>query len=129
MEGTIIIKGLQYLVKIGLTERERKFQQPIAIDLKITLYMDKVIKTQAIQDTVDYTVVQEGIAHFLQEKEYLLLEKLTNEVVDHLLLTFPKIDQIICRVWKPHAVAQKQAENVGVEIRKKQMVRETEFSY
>lgn len=129
MNGTIIIKGLRYLVKIGLTERERRQPQQILFDLKITFSMDKVIKTQAIQDTVDYNIIQTGIASFLQEKEYILLEKLTSDVVDHLLLTFPKIDQIICRCWKPQAFAQKHAENVGVEIRKKQIIHETGFSY
>lgn len=127
--NTIIIKGLHYLVNIGLTERERRQPQPVLFDLKITFSMDKVIKTQAIQDTVDYSVVQTGITRFLQEKEYILLEKLTNDVVDHLLLTFPKIDHIICRCWKPQAFAQKHAENVGVEIRKKQIIHETGFSY
>ncbi len=129
MKGTIIIKGLQYLVSIGLTEREQRSQQPVLFDLKITFSMEKVIKTQAIQDTVDYNTVQETIALFLQGKEYILLERLTNDIADHLLLTFPKIDRIICRCWKPRALAQKQAENVGVEIRKKQIVRETGFSY
>ncbi len=115
MKGKIILKGLQFEVKIGVSEEERAQIQPISIDVVIEIDIQKAIRTQDIHDTVNYSQLQKAIKLCLEtKKEYILVETLCHDIVVFILSEFPHIEKIKCTVWKPYAL--QNAENVGVEI-------------
>ncbi len=117
MIGKITLKELKYQVNIGVTEQERKHPQQMQIDLHLYLDITKAVVTQDIAQTVNYSTVQETIKIFLETKEYVLIEKMSADIVDMLLLNFDKIKAVKCTCWKPEAL--KDAQNVGVTVVRK----------
>ncbi len=117
MIGKIILKGLRCQIKIGVTEEERKQPQPVLIDLQLYLDITKAVATEDIEETVNYSAVQKKVKAFLENKEYVLVEKMCVDIVDHLLHNFDKIKAVKCTCWKPEAL--KDAENVGVTVVRK----------
>lgn len=118
MIGKIILKGLKYHIKIGVTEEERKKPQLVLINLQLYLDITKAVATQDITETVDYNAVQNVVKAFVEKQgEYVLLEKTSADVADMLLLHFDKLKAVKCTCWKPEALAD--AENVGVTVVRK----------
>ncbi|MBI5003219.1 dihydroneopterin aldolase [Candidatus Woesearchaeota archaeon] len=117
MIGKITLKGLKYQIKIGVTEEERKQPQPVLIDLQLYLDITKAVATEDIEETVNYSAVQKKVNVFLENKEYVLVEKVSADLVNLLLSEFEKIKAVKCTCWKPEAL--KDAENVGVTVVRK----------
>ena len=117
MIGKITLKGLRYQIKIGITEEERKQPQSVLIDLQLYLDITKAVATQDIEETVNYSAVQKKVKAFLENKEYVLVEKLSADLVNVLLSEFEKLKAVKCTCWKPEAL--KDAENVGVTVVRK----------
>lgn len=117
MIGKITLKGLKYPLKIGVAEQERKQPQGILVDLQLYLDITKAVETQEIEETVNYSVVQKKIKAFLENKEYVLVERLAADIAKLLLSNFEKLKAVKCTCWKPEAL--KDAENVGVTVVRK----------
>jgi dihydroneopterin aldolase len=117
MMGKIRLKGLEYKIHIGVTEEERQQQQPVLIDVVVYLDITRAVETQNIDETVNYNHIQKTIRVFLENKEYVLVERLAADIIEVLLLSFDKIKAIKCTCWKPNAL--KDAENVGVTVVRK----------
>ena len=117
MIGKITLKGLRYQIKIGVTEEERKQPQPVLINLQLYLDITKAVATEDIEETVNYSAVQKTIKAFLENREYVLVEKLSTDLVNLLLSGFEKLKAVKCTAWKPGAL--KDAENVGVTVVRK----------
>ena len=115
-ETKILLREMKYLLKIGVKEEERKQHQEVSFDLDIDVAAEQESVTQDIRQTVNYSDVQREIEIFLQNKEYVLLEALANDVANLLLQKFSRIQRIQLTCWKPKALARKNVKNVGVQI-------------
>jgi len=109
----IHIRDLRASCIIGIFPEERVKQQEIV--LNITLYTDlfQAGKTDAIEDTVDYTRVKKQVLALVAESSYLLLEKLAQEVAD-ICLEDPHVSRVTVTADKPGAL--RYARSVAVEI-------------
>jgi FolB domain-containing protein len=114
MMGTIKLRELSYNLKVGVTEEERQSPQYISVDLDIETDITKAITTEDIEDTINYSTIQKTIKKYLENKEYKLIEKLTNDIATMLLQEFSTLKKVSCTCWKP--LALKEAKNVGVTI-------------
>lgn len=121
MRATIIIKEMQYEVKIGVQESEREVPQPIFFDLELIGDVTNALEKQDIEQTINYSTIQKKIGIFLENKEYILVEKLANDVTEILMKEFPKIEELTLTCWKPQALAKKNVKNVGVRVVKKRI--------
>ena len=117
MIGKITFKGLRYQIKIGVTEEERKQSQLVLVDLQLYLDITRAVAIEDIEETVNYSTVQKTIKAFLENKEYVLVEKVSTDIVNILLSEFEKLKAVKCTCWKPEAL--KDAENVGVTVVRK----------
>lgn len=115
----MLLKEMQYSLKIGISKQERKKAQPLFIDLDI-LFETTRYKKQKIEQTIDYSEIQKSIDIFLKKKEYRLVERVTDDIAAFLLKQFPKIKRIQITCWKPRALAKKKVKNVGIQITKTQ---------
>ena len=117
MIGKITLKELRYQIEIGVTEEERKQPQSVLIDLQLYLDITRAVAIEDIEETVNYSAVQKTIKTFLENRKYILVEKMCADIVDLLLHNFDKIKAVKCTCWKPEAL--KDAENVGVTVVRK----------
>jgi dihydroneopterin aldolase len=114
MKATIKIRKLSYDLRIGVTEEEQKHSQLILVDFDIEVDITKAIKTECIDDTINYSTMQKTIEKYLESKQYKLLEKCTDDIATMLFETFVTINKISCTCLKPQAL--QTAKNVGVTI-------------
>ncbi len=117
MLGKITLKELQYSLCIGVTEQERKHLQPVFIDLDLYLDITPAIQSQDITTTVNYSDVQKKIKEYLKEKEYILVERLCDDIATLVFTSFPLLYKVRCTCWKPQALSS--AKNIGVTVVKK----------
>ena len=116
-EMQMFLREMYYPLRIGISQEERKKEQPLLIDMDI-LFETMQNKKQKIEQTIDYREVQKKIALFLKKKEYLLVEAVTDDIAAFLLQQFPKMKKIQKTCWKPRALAKQKVKSVGIQITK-----------
>ena len=119
MKGTILLKEMESQLKIGVEQKERIDPQAIFFDIEIGMDITDAAMSQNIEETVNYNAVQRVIEQFLENKDYILLEKVASDVAVLLLKEFPRIEEITLTCWKPQALQKKNVKNVGIKISKK----------
>jgi len=109
----VIIKDLRVTGILGIHDRERT--TPREIILNITLFTDtrRAMRTDAISDCVDYSVMAKKIRAHVENAARMTVEALANDLAE-LCLQEPKVQKVLVRVDKPGAV--EEAESVAVEI-------------
>lgn len=99
----------------GVYEEECKLKQKIVVDLELFLNLKKAGKSDNLADTVDYQEVYNLIKIACEEKSFLLIETLAEEIAQKLLQNF-NIFSLIIKVKKYPANLSNLIDFVGVEI-------------
>ena len=75
------IPNIVVSTKIGITEKEREYDQSMLISIKIEFkYEPKICSTDSIEDGICYTFLINNIVNFVQSSSFLTIEKLTKEI-------------------------------------------------
>ena len=109
----IFIRDLLLRCIIGINPEERVNKQDVLINL--TLYTDfsGAIKTENIDDAVNYKKLKLAVMAMVEQSSYLLVEKLAQAVAD-ICLKAEGVQAVRVGVEKPTAL--RFARSVGVEI-------------
>lgn len=100
---------------IGIEPHERVNKQEIFIDVRVELDCSLAIKTQRINDTMDYMLLARMCKEMAQQGCYQLLETYVSEVLEKMLSQF-KLHSAWMRVKKPCAL--EGADYTYVEMRR-----------
>lgn len=95
------LKKLKLMVKLGVSQKERKHAQEVTIDLDI--YFSKPprgTKTDKLENTICYATLVESIEGFCTHGEFHLLEHLGWEIYNFLHLKLPRNNRLCLRVQK-----------------------------
>ena len=98
--GTIKVKGLQIITRIGVPDEERSTPQELRVNLVITPLRTFSEMGDDVSHTVDYHAVCLELQDLADQGERRLIETLADEMADHILQNH-------------------QAQQVEVEIRKR----------
>ena len=77
----IRIRDLRCSTIIGTTESERQNPQEVQIDLELDVGAWSAVRSDCLDDAMDYANLAEEITGRLSESKFFLLEKLANEVL------------------------------------------------
>lgn len=110
----VLIEGLRVNAVIGVFEWERQIEQPVLIDLVMTVDTSAAAISDDIQDAVNYALVAEQVTELTQSLKPQLLETLANKLAIMILNHFSTVQAVQVKVKKPLAV--KGAQAVGIEI-------------
>ena len=122
----IIIKEAHFLCNVGVLEEERKEKQEILVDVVLFLNVKKAFKKKTakpfffsddIRSTVNYLEVYNLLNKVVNDKEYRLIEAMSEDIAKEVLSNFP-VDEVLVRVKKPTALADKNVKYAAVEIRR-----------
>ena len=113
MKDEILIRGLLLRAIIGINDDERDNKQDVRITLTLTADTRRAAASERIEDAVNYRTITKEIIDFVENSEYLLLERLTSEVA-RLCLKFEGVEKVRVTVEKPTAL--RYAESVGITI-------------
>ena len=113
IDGTadrIELRGLRLVGRVGVLDLERIQDQPLEIDLDLTVDLAPAGSSDDLADTVDYGAVCGQVAAAVGEGHVALLERLTTRVADAVLAVDGRISVVDVTIRKlrppvPHDLA------------------------
>ena len=112
-EDKIYIRDLSIRCIIGVNEDERTEKQDVVINVILFTDTRKAGQTDALEDSVDYKKVKKAILSLVESSEFLLIEKLADEIAK-ICLDDSKVQKVNVTVDKPGAL--RYTRSVAVEI-------------
>ncbi len=109
----IYIRNLEIRCIIGVNQDERTEKQDVVINVILFTDTRKAGRTDALADSVDYKRVKKAILSLVESSEFLLIEKLTDEIAK-VCLDDSKVQKVNVSVDKPGAL--RYTRSVAVEI-------------
>ncbi|MET1218610.1 MAG: dihydroneopterin triphosphate 2'-epimerase [Glaciecola sp.] len=102
-DATIRIKNLRLRTYIGFNDDEIKNKQDVVINATIKYDAALAANTDEVDNALNYKTVTKAIIRLVENNRFLLLEKLTNDIlalcVDHPWVKWAEVE-----VDKPHAL-------------------------
>jgi dihydroneopterin aldolase len=109
----IFLTALSAEAIIGIYDWEREVRQRVEIDLEMQIDLGAAIRSDAIEDTLNYKAVAKRVLAFVQESRFRLVEALAGEIARIVLEEFP-VARVRVTVHKPGAI--RDSRDVGVII-------------
>ena len=109
----IYIRDLSIRCIIGVNQDERTEKQDVVINVILFTDTGKAGQTDALEDSVDYKRVKKAILSLVETSEFLLIEKLADEIAK-VCLDDSKVQKVNVAVDKPGAL--RYTRSVAVEI-------------
>ncbi len=113
LNDKIYIRDLSIRCIIGVNEDERTEKQDVVINVILFTDTRKAGQTDALEDSVDYKRVKKTILSLVENSEFLLIEKLADEIAK-VCLDDSKVQKVNVSVDKPGAL--RYTRSVAVEI-------------
>lgn len=113
----IFVKGLKINTIVGILEHERKFPQPLVLDLTLEHDLKPCATSGDLSLSINYAQLCEDVSNFVSEHPAFLLETLAEDVCKFILDKF-KPQSVTISISKPHAVLN--VDGIGVKITRKQ---------
>lgn len=109
----ICVKNLRVSSILGVYEEERRAERDIVINVRVEYDPAAALRTDALEDALDYKQVRDRIVSFVTGTQFKLLEKLADGILQELIQD-SRITKVHLEVDKPHAL--RLAESVSAII-------------
>jgi len=114
----IILKGILASGFYGCSEAERSLIQDFRIDLILSFDFSKCVKSDSLEDTIDYPFVIDSVKNTVREFTCSLIEKLAEEISEKLFLQFPLLQKLEIELSKCASEKVFSIEEVAVKIKR-----------
>jgi dihydroneopterin aldolase len=115
MTDRIVLKGMRFSGRHGLTEEERSNPQPFEVDVELLTNLQPAGVDDDIDKTVDYAHVYEICRELVEATNFKLLEAIA-EGIAHEILTAMPVAEVGVRVRKLQVPLDGRLDYAGVEI-------------
>ncbi len=109
----IFIRDLRIRCIIGVEEQEREERQEVLAHVTLHADLRKAGQTDALADSIDYSVLKRQILQVAENSRYRLIEALAQRIADE-CLKHQRVECVTVALEKPGAL--RFARTVGVEI-------------
>ncbi len=109
----VYIRDLRIDTIIGIYDWEREVRQTISLDLDMAADIARAAQTDDIQYSLNYKAVAKRLIAFVEASEYLLVERLAEEIAAIVLSEFA-VPWVRLRLSKPGAL--RGSRDVGIVI-------------
>ena len=99
----ICIKNLRVSGILGVYEEERRTERDIVINARLEYSAQDAIRTDSLEDALDYKVIRDRIQKVVAETKFKLLETLADRTVKE-LMTDARILKLEMEIDKPKAL-------------------------
>ena len=82
----IKIKDFKLKTNLGIYDWEKNFEREIIINLELEIKNSIALKSDKIEDTVDYELIYNQIKQLIFSKKFNLIERMAQEIVDLIML-------------------------------------------
>jgi dihydroneopterin aldolase len=115
---TIELRGIELHAFHGVLEHERREGQRFLVDVELDLADTTAVRTDAIEDAVDYRDVVAAVTEISDGRAYHLLEAFAAALADALVERFP-VAAVRVRVRKPDVVLARPVEHAAVRVERR----------
>lgn len=98
-QDRIILQGMRFDARHGVTEEERAQSQPFRVDLEAELDLRRPGTSDRLEDTVNYSQLFQTVREVMEGPPHSLLESLAEEITRRVLSGFP-VQAVRVRVTK-----------------------------
>jgi dihydroneopterin aldolase len=96
----VSIEMIQTSGRHGVTDEESAAPQPFEIEISLKVDLQAPEKSDAIEDTVNYSTVRKQVSHIVETHSYKLLERLAGAIMESLFAD-KRITAARVRIGKP----------------------------
>ena len=111
----IILNGCRFYGYHGAFAEEQTLGQIFVVDLELTVDLTKASQSDNLDDTVHYGLVFEAVQKQVEDKKYILIERLAGAICEDLFAQFPPIQSIKVRITKENPPINGHYKSVGIE--------------
>jgi len=115
----IKLKNLRFYGYHGVLEEENKLGQKFVVNLDLFADLKEPGKTDCVEDTINYALVYEKVKIIVETKQFNLIEKLAQEIVNEIFNSFDKVIEIEIEIMKPEAPVKGIYDYFSVQLRRK----------
>lgn len=110
------IRNLRLRTFIGFNPEERDKPQDVVINAEIRYSLAPGVLRDSVEDALDYKVITKGVIRHVEENRFLLLEKLTHDVLE-ICTTDPSVSFARVTIDKPNALRFADSVSLTLEYR------------
>lgn len=114
----VFIRELKVDTVVGIYDWERRIRQHVTLDLDMAWDVARAVRTDKIEDTLDYKAVAKRVSHFVAGAEFGLVETLAEKVAELVMKEF-RVSWVKVVLNKPGAVSGSRSVGVVIERGKK----------
>jgi len=114
---SVRIKNLRLRTYIGFNDEEREKLQDVVINVRFDYQAARAADTDDVEYAVNYKTVTKDIIALVEGSQFLLLEKLTADVLD-LVMRDERVRYAEVQVDKPHALRFADSVSATMEARR-----------
>ncbi len=115
MTDRIVLSGMRFEGRHGVSDEERALPQSIEVDLEVALDLAPAGRADDLERTVDYGPLIERCRVIVEERSFHLLEGIAEAIATDVLETSPVVS-VVVRVRKPAVPVDADLDYAGVEI-------------
>ncbi len=115
--GKILLEGMDFYSFHGVYPEERKIGGHYKIDLTLEFYFGKVLKSDDLADTIDYSSVYRVVEEEMKIPSKLI-EHLAARIIDRIMEKFETIQNISIKLSKINPPMKAKLEAVSVLLEK-----------
>ncbi len=116
-DDRIVLRGMLFLARHGVTLEERLEPQPFEVDVELWTDLDRPTASDALEDTIDYGAVFSLVARIVEGESFRLIEALAGKIADAVLES-SGARRVEVRVRKPRAPLPGPFQAVEVTVRR-----------
>jgi dihydroneopterin aldolase len=104
VNDTIELRGIRAFGHHGVDPGEKVVAQPFDIDVTLEMDLSAARRSDALADTLDYSMLHATIVRIVGDRSYDLIERLGADLLDAILAD-PRVQRASVRIAKPELLA------------------------
>lgn len=115
-QARLVITGLELWGFHGVLEGEQRKGGRFCIDLEMDVDLRMALKTDCVENSVDYRDIVETVRKVNRSQRYSLVERFAAALADAILARFEKVDRIGVRVAKLDPPGLGRVQHVAADV-------------
>jgi dihydroneopterin aldolase len=117
MTDRILLHGMRFEGRHGVSDEERELPQEIEVDLEVEADLAAASETDELSDTINYSPLVKLCRRIVEERSFKLLEAIAGAIAGEVMATTPAT-AVVVRVKKLAVPIDADLDYAGVEVRR-----------
>lgn len=113
----VLLHGVRCALRVGVAAEERQIPQDCLVDVELGRDLSRAMRSDAVQDTIDYGRVFALLQGLAREEEFALLERFAGRLEEELRRSLA-FESLVIRVKKLRPPLPGCMDFAGIEIRR-----------